>query len=187
MSSKVARFLDSSSYLWCINRAPNSFHYAGYAPNYHPVAREASKNFPRPNRNIKDYQRLNPRNQTLPSPQGKAPGLSLTLQVFWKCSHNVPARECISAPSLVSLAFISALFLVPCLMFFLSHLFRVSSLLRLMLFDTLSVSCLGSDRVSTLRRLRPCLNIRIVSQIISRLQDTSRNQLCVTRIEIGDS
>ncbi len=69
----------------------------------------------------------------------------------------------------------------------LSHVFRVSSLSRLMLFDTLSVSCLGSDRVSTLRRLRPCLNIRIVSQIMSRLQATSRNQLCVTRIDIGDS
>ena len=76
---------------------------------------------------------------------------------------------------------------IPCLMYFLSHVFRVLSLSRLMLFDTLSVSCLGSDRVSTLRRLRPCLNIRIVSQIMSRLQATSRNQLCVKRIEIGDS
>ena len=131
---------------------------------------------------------------------------SLLPDSCWKCSHVVPARECISAPSLVSSACIPALFLVscisclmysashvfhvsfiPCLMYFLSHVFRVLSLSRLMLFDTLSVSCLGSDRVSTLRRLRPCLNIRIVSQIMSRLQATSRNRLCVTKIEIGDS
>ena len=88
----------------------------------------------------------------------------------------------------------------PCLMYFLSHVFRisfiprfmyspshffcVSSLLRLMLFDTLSVSFLGSDCVSTLRL---CVNIRIASQITSQLQTTSRNQLYVTKIEIGDS
>ena len=61
------------------------------------------------------------------------------------------------------------------------------SLSRLMLIDTLSVSCLASDCVSNFRQLRPYLNIRIVSQIMSRLQATSRNQLCVTRIEIRDS
>ena len=85
-----------------------------------------------------------------------------------------------SVPRLISMH----LSFFPCS---LSHVFPVSCIPRLMLFDTLSVSCLGSDRVSTLRRLRPCLNIRIVSQIMSRLQATSRNQLCVTRIEIGDS
>ncbi len=74
-----------------------------------------------------------------------------------------------------------------------SHLFCVLSLSHLILFDALPVSCLGSDPVSTLRPLRllrPCLNIRIVSQHSDRvsnhvsIQATSRNQLCLTRIEI---
>ncbi len=96
---------------------------------------------------------------------------------------HLSSVPCLPVPCLISMH----LSFVPCLMYFQSHVFRVSSLSRLMLFDTLSVSCLGSDRVSTLRRLRLCLNIRIVSQIMSRLQATSCNQLCVTRIEIGDS
>ena len=78
--------------------------------------------------------------------------------------------------------------LVPCSLFYVFPLvFCVSSLLCLMMFDTLSVSYLGSDCVSTFRRLRPCLNIWILSQIMSRLQTTSCNQWCVTRIEIRDS
>ncbi len=72
-------------------------------------------------------------------------------------------------------------------MYFQSHVFRVSSLSRLMLFDTLSVSCLRSDRVSTLRQIRPCLKIRMVSQIMSRLQAMSLNHLRVKKIEVGDS
>ncbi len=45
----------------------------------------------------------------------------------WKCSHIVPARECISTPSLVLLACISAFFLVSCiprLISFTSHVDR---------------------------------------------------------------
>ena len=76
---------------------------------------------------------------------------------------------------------------VPCLMYSAFHVFRISFLSRLMLIDTLSVSCLSSDCVSNLRQLRPCLKVRIVSQVMSRLQATSRNRLCVTRIEIRDS
>ncbi len=75
---------------------------------------------------------------------------------------------------------------VPRLMYSAFHVFRVSFLSRLILIDTLSVSCLSSDCVSNLRQLRLCLNIRIVSQVMSRLQTTSLNQLCITRIEIGD-
>ena len=66
---------------------------------------------------------------------------------------------------LVSSACISALFFVSCIQ-------------RLRLFDTLSVPCLECS---------PCLNLQIVSQIMSRLQATSRNQSCVTSIEIRDS
>ncbi len=71
-------------------------------------------------------------------------------------------------------------------MCFLSHIFSVSFLSRLMLFNTLSVLCLGSDRVSTLSRLRLCFNILIVFQIMSQLQATCCNQLCVTGIKRED-
>ncbi len=51
-----------------------------------------------------------------------------------------------------------------------SPLFCIPSLLHLILFDTLFVLFLGSDRALTPRPLRPCFNIRIVSQIMSRLK-----------------
>ncbi len=91
--------------------------------------------------------------------------------ICWKCSHVVPTREWISALFLIS--YISALFFVQCiscLIYSACHLFCVPFLLHLILFDTLSVSCLSSDCASTLRPLRPCLCIRIVSHIMSRLK-----------------
>ena len=127
------------------------------------------------------------------------------------CLH----RECISARPLVSSACVSDLFFVSCiprLVYSASHVFHVSCIPCLMysclIYSCLMYSCLmysvshvfrvssclipylfhvSAHRVSTLRRLRPCLNLQIVSQIMSRLQATSRNRLCLTRIEIGDS
>ncbi len=48
----------------------------------------------------------------------------------WMCSHIMPAGECISAPSFLLLACISAVFLVSCI--FLSYVFRVLYILRVM-------------------------------------------------------
>ncbi len=61
---------------------------------------------------------------------------SLLPDSCWKCSHVVPARECISAPSLVSSACIPALFLVSCiscLMYSASHVLHVSCIPCLMI------------------------------------------------------
>ncbi len=67
------------------------------------------------------------------------------------------------------------------------YVFRVSSLSRLILIDTLSVSCFSSDCVLTIRSLRVCFNIWIFSQVIYRLHAISRNQLFVTKIEIREN
>ncbi len=95
----------------------------------------------------------------------------------WKCSHVVPARKCISAPSLVFPLLSHQHTSQLCS---LSNEFPVSCIPRLMLFDTLSVSC-PAQIVSQLSG-----GSGRVSNLVST-QATSRNQLCVTKIEIGDS
>ena len=75
---------------------------------------------------------------------------------------------------------------VPRPIYFAFHVFHVLSLLRLILINTLSVSCMGSNRVSHLKQRRLYLKMWALSQVMSRLRPTSRNQLCVTRFEIGD-
>ncbi len=71
-------------------------------------------------------------------------------------------RPLSSVPCLISMH----LSFVPCLLYSMSHFFRVSFCSIPYLFH---------------------VSAKIMSQIMSRLQATSRNQLCVTRIEIGDS
>ncbi len=68
----------------------------------------------------------------------------------------------------------------------LSHVFPVSFIPRLISFASHAVRYL----ICFMSRLRSFLNPQLaqtVSQILSRLQATSRNQSCITRIEIGDS
>ncbi len=73
---------------------------------------------------------------------------------------------------------------ISCLIYSRSHLFFLPSLLRRILFDALSVLCLGSDCVSTLRPLRllrpclkSCLDSSPLSQSVVRNKDWDRQQL----------
>ncbi len=86
----------------------------------------------------------------------------------------------------------------PCLIYFLSHIFRVSFILCSISFASHFVRCL----ICFMSRLRSCLNSQAAqaaqaAQAVSQhsdcvsnhvlIQATSRNQLYVTRTEIGDS
>ncbi len=131
---------------------------------------------------------------------------NMTEWEWWKCSHIVPARECISAPSLVfrllshtfqlcSLSNIFSVSYIPLLIYFLSHIFQVSFILCFMSFASYFVRCL----ICFMSRLRLCLNsqaaqaAQAVFQHLGRvsnhvsIQVTSRNQFYVTMTEIWDS
>ena len=96
-------------------------------------------------------------------------------------SHIVPARECMLAPSIILLPRISALFPVLCLMYFLSHLFFVSSfvsnaILYLICFMSLLILSLKPQAAQAVsqysdRVLNHVLTSSLVSQSVIRNKD----------------